>query len=184
MRSCGACPRLEPAAARCRFRARLSHLSTHVDTYVDDDPLALVFGGAQGGVLRAGQWRSRFWRPATNAAGLTACASTDLRHGSCACGSRRRECEAHRHGPDTSISVALDRYGHLFEGHEEHVLSVSMRSSSSRLRCRRVTTDPAGFPGNAELAIVAGEKRASDQGEDGGRTPTRTADLCRVKAAL
>jgi hypothetical protein len=44
---------------------------------------------------------------------------------------------------------------------------------------------PRGFRGaKPSLAIIAGEKSTADQGEDSGRTPTRTADLCRVKAAL
>lgn len=35
-----------------------------------------------------------------------------------------------------------------------------------------------------KLAIVAEEKGGTAEREGGGRTPTRTADLCRVKAAL
>jgi integrase len=97
----------------------------HVDTYVDDDPRALVFGGAHGGVLRAGLWRSRFWTPATKRAGLSGVRVHDLCHTAVAlwiaAGANAKQIATW--AGHTSVSVVLDRYGHLFEGYEEHVLA-------------------------------------------------------------
>jgi len=55
-------------------------LAQHLDEFVGPDPDSLVFGGADGGVLRAGSFRSRFWVPATKKADLVGLRIHDLRH--------------------------------------------------------------------------------------------------------
>ncbi|MGH3848533.1 MAG: site-specific integrase, partial [Pseudonocardiaceae bacterium] len=54
----------------------------HLSEYCDNQPDSLVFGGADGGILRANAWRSRHWCPAIRAAGLEPLRPHDLRHSS------------------------------------------------------------------------------------------------------
>src|SRR5437899_621680 len=72
-----------PEIGTCRTvpvpSAVVAQLSTQLDSYVADDPHALVFGGDKGGVLRAGLWRSRFWAPAKRA-GVEGVRIHDMRH--------------------------------------------------------------------------------------------------------
>jgi len=102
----------------------LALLAGHLATYVEDDPRALVFGGAHGGVLRASVWRSRFWNPAIRKAGVAPLRIHDLRHTAVAlwiaAGASPKQISTW--AGHTSVSVVLDRYGHLFEGHETAVL--------------------------------------------------------------
>jgi integrase len=80
------------------------------------DPDSHVFTAPQGGPLRVIAFRSRIWRPATNAAGLEGLRIHDLRHTAVAlwiaAGASPREV-ATRAG-HTSVSFTLDRYGHLY----------------------------------------------------------------------
>jgi integrase len=81
--------------------------------------------GAGGGTLRAAAWRSRFWTPATRAAGLAPLRVDDMRTTAVAlwiaAGANPKQLAAW--AGHTSVAVVLDRYGHLFEGHEAAVLS-------------------------------------------------------------
>jgi integrase len=100
-------------------------LEHHLTAYTPAGPGAPVFAGAGGGTLRAAAWRSRFWTPATRAAGLAPLRVHDMRHTAVAlwiaAGANPKQLAAWaRH---TSVAVVLDRYGHLFEGHEAAVLS-------------------------------------------------------------
>jgi integrase len=101
----------------------------HVETFVAADPDALRFPGAGGGVLRAGQWRSRHWYPAVRDAGLMPLRPHDLRHTAVAlwiaAGPNPKQIATW--AGHTSVSVVLDRYGHLFEGHETAVFGSSRR---------------------------------------------------------
>ncbi len=167
--------------------AIVATLEAHLDTFVASDPTALVFSGAEGGVLRAGSFRSRFWYPAVRAAGLEGVRIHDMRHTAVslwiAAGASPKQIAIW--AGHTSVSVVLDRYGHLYEGHEGEVLdrlnkfaSVPPRDGSSRwiprvFRGARGDSDPG-----------TDEAQACDLGFRGGRKGTRTPDLSRVKAAL
>ena len=100
-------------------------LEEHLSTYVDVAPDALVFAGTGGGVLRAGQWRARHWHPAVDAAGLEPLRPHDLRHTAVALwiAPAPNSKQIATWAGHTSVSVVLDRYGHLFEGHEAVVLN-------------------------------------------------------------
>jgi integrase len=80
------------------------------------DPDAFVFAGPHGGALRVSLFRSRFWRPATLAAGSDGLRIHDLRHTAVAlwiaAGANPKEVAA-RAG-HASVSFTLDRYGHLY----------------------------------------------------------------------
>jgi integrase len=75
-----------------------------------------VFAGPQGGLLRVSLFRSRFWRPAVQTAGLDGLRIHDLRHTAVAlwiaAGANPKEVAA-RAG-HASVSFTLDRYGHLY----------------------------------------------------------------------
>jgi integrase len=95
----------------------------------------LVFAAPAGGTIRASQFRKRIWYPACIAAGLGTLTKVngrehyeglrlhDLRHSAVAlwiaAGASAKEI-ATRAG-HTSVSVVLDRYGHLLPGTEERV---------------------------------------------------------------
>ncbi|HSH58739.1 MAG TPA: site-specific integrase [Acidimicrobiales bacterium] len=100
-------------------------LNTHLAEFVGAAPEALVFPGADGGALRSNAWRSRHWRPAVRAAGLEPLRPHDLRHTAVslwiAAGASPNQIATW--AGHTSVSVVLDRYGHLFPGHEEAVLA-------------------------------------------------------------
>ena len=100
-------------------------LGQHLDQYDVTEPDAPVFAGPHGGTLRAGAWRSRFWTPAIRAAGVAPLRVHDLRHTAVAlwiaAGANPKQIAAW--AGHTSVAVVLDRYGHLFEGHEDAVLS-------------------------------------------------------------
>lgn len=99
------------------------------------EPGDLVFSARQGGTLRASLFRRRVWAPACVAAGLGEIVRVDgrehyeglrlhdLRHTAVAlwiaAGASSKEIAA-RAG-HTSVSVVLDRYGHLLPGHEDRV---------------------------------------------------------------
>ena len=94
-----------------------------------------MFASPAGGTIRASQWRRRIWYPACTAAGLGTLEKVngrehyhglrlhDLRHSAVALwiavGASAKEI-ATRAG-HTSVSVVLDRYGHLLPGTEERV---------------------------------------------------------------
>jgi integrase len=165
-------------------------LDRHLAEFTLDDPAALVFGGPDGGVLRASSWRSRFWNPATRTSDLEGVRIHDLRHTAVSLwiAANASPKQIATWAGHTSVSVVLDRYGHLYEGHEAHVLdrldafatesSMSSDDASSRWI-------PRVFRGawTGDETETGGE-RAADQDFRGGRYGTRTHDLCRVKAAL
>jgi integrase len=99
-------------------------MAVHLATYGQADPESWVFVGADGGALRANGWRARHWRPAIRAAELEPLRPHDLRHTAVslwvAAGASPKQIAAW--AGHTSVSVVLDRYGHLFPGHEDAVL--------------------------------------------------------------
>ena len=102
-----------------------TELEHHLATYTPPGGDAPVFAGAGGGTLRAAAWRRRFWSPALQAADLAPLRVHDMRHTAVAlwiaAGANPKQIAAW--AGHTSVAVVLDRYGHLFEGHESAVLS-------------------------------------------------------------
>jgi len=95
-------------------------LREHLLTWPSDD---LVFTAPDGGPVRLASWRSRFFKPAVEAADVAPLRVHDLRHTAVslwiAAGASPREIAA-RAG-HTSVSIVLDRYGHLLPGSENRV---------------------------------------------------------------
>ena len=116
----------------------------HLATFVGPGPADLFFPGADGGVLRAGSFRSRYWTPAIRNAGLVGLRIHDLRHTAVAlwiaAGANPKQIAGW--AGHTSVSIVLDRYGHLLEGHDVDVLA---RLDTLATRTRPpVTTSPRG----------------------------------------
>ncbi|NIA26335.1 MAG: tyrosine-type recombinase/integrase [Gammaproteobacteria bacterium] len=92
-------------------------LASHLATEVEDDPAALVFTSYEGGPLRNSNFRRRIWNGAVAEAGLVpGLRIHDLRH-TCASlliaeGAHPRAVMGHL--GHSSITVTMDRYGHLF----------------------------------------------------------------------
>jgi hypothetical protein len=84
---------------------------------------AWVFTAGKGGVLRPSNFRVKVWLPAVRAAGLAPLRPHDLRHTAVAlwiaAGANPKEVSV-RAG-HTSVAFTLDRYGHLFESHDDEL---------------------------------------------------------------
>ena len=151
----------------------------------------------RGRASRANGWRARHWRPAIRAAGLEPLRPHDLRHTAVslwvAAGASPKQIATW--AGHTSVSVVLDRYGHLFPGHEAAVLDRledlrpdpgSDRQCPSRPGIAAARGRAAGvFAGRTRSD---GSRRAPVMPSDlrlyRGRYWFRTSGLCRVKAAL
>lgn len=115
-------------------RSVADELSAHIALYkVDED--GLIFQSPGGGPLRK-TFRQRFWLPAVRASGVEPLRVHDLRHTAIAfwiaVGADPKRIAA-RAG-HTSVSVVLDRYGHLFPEGEEKLaerLDVVFKAASS-----------------------------------------------------
>jgi len=92
-------------------------LARHLATQVADEPDALVFTSSEGDPLRNSNFRRRIWSKALEEAGLVqGLRIHDLRH---TCASLLIAEGAHpravmEHLGHSSITVTMDRYGHLF----------------------------------------------------------------------
>lgn len=99
-------------------------LAVHLGRFVAAEPDSLVFAGPDGGALRARHWRARHWAPAIAEGGLAPLRPHDLRHTAVALwiaqGASPKQIATW--AGHTSVSVVLDRYGHLFPGHEDAVM--------------------------------------------------------------
>lgn len=84
----------------------------------------LVFTSPEGHPVRPTLFRRRFWKPAVDAAGLAPLRIHDLRHTAVAlwiaAGGHPKQIAA-RAG-HTSVSVVLDRYGHLLPNHDDALM--------------------------------------------------------------
>lgn len=93
----------------------------------------LVFRSPEGHPVRPGLFRRRFWNPAVTAADLTPLRVHDLRHTAVAlwiaAGANPKQI-AVRAG-HTSVSVVLDRYGHLFPEQDEALVSALESAASA-----------------------------------------------------
>ena len=96
----------------------------HLERFAAPEPDVLVFAGPDGGALRARHWRARHWVQAIAEAGLAPLRPHDLRHTAVALwiaqGASPKQIATWL--GHTSVSVVLDRYGHLFPGHEDAVM--------------------------------------------------------------
>lgn len=105
-------------------RVAVDALEEHLGTFGSADPRSHVFPGRDGGVLRAGQWRARYWGPAIRKAGADPLRPHDMRHTAVslwiAAGATPKQVATW--AGHTSVSVVLDRYGHLFPRNEVPVL--------------------------------------------------------------
>jgi Phage integrase family len=121
-------------------------LSEHLRQWPSDD---LVFTAPDGGPVRLASWRSRFFKRAVDAAGVAPLRVHDLRHTAVslwiAAGASPREI-ASRAG-HTSVSIVLDRYGHLLPGSESRVNDELDRLAAPSARAPKsatVNTDGTG----------------------------------------
>jgi integrase len=96
------------------------------------DPKQLVFRSSEGHAVRPGLFRRRFWNTAVIAADLAPLRVHDLRHTTVAlwiaAGANPKQI-AIRAG-HTSVSVVLDRYGHLFPEQDDALMSALERAVS------------------------------------------------------
>jgi integrase len=101
------------------------------------DTGGLVFRSPEGQAVRPSHFRRRFWNPAVAAAGLAPLRIHDLRHTAVAlwiaAGANPKQI-AVRAG-HTSVSVVLDRYGHLFPDQDDALVA-----ALEGMTPRRVTT--------------------------------------------
>jgi integrase len=100
-----------------------------IEEFLNVDDLALglndlVFASPEGYPIRPTLFRRRFWKPAVEAAGLAPLRIHDLRHTAVAlwiaAGGHPKQIAA-RAG-HTSVSVVLDRYGHLLPNHDDALM--------------------------------------------------------------
>jgi len=117
-------------------------LAAHLATDVSNDPEALVFRSREGQPLRNSNFRRRVWHQATADAGLTeGFRIHDLRH---TCASLLIAQGAHPkviqvHLGHSSISVTMDRYGHLFPSDME-ALAADLDAARSRAHADQIRT--------------------------------------------
>lgn len=123
-------------------RAVVEELAAHMGPVGPAD--AYVFTADRGDVLRTSNFRTKVWLPAVRAAGLEPLRPHDLRHTAVAlwiaAGANPKEV-AVRAG-HTSVPFTLDRYGHLFEGHD------------AELRDRLDAMHAVGLEGAAEGSVL------------------------------
>ena len=95
----------------------------------------LVFRSPEGQAVRPSHFRRRFWNPAVEAAGLAPLRIHDLRHTAVtlwiAAGANPKQI-AVRAG-HTSVSVVLDRYGHLFPDNDDALVAALEGTAPSKI---------------------------------------------------
>ncbi|MGH9166343.1 MAG: tyrosine-type recombinase/integrase [Acidimicrobiia bacterium] len=101
-----------------------NRLAAHLASEVEDDPGALVFTSPTGKPIRHGWFYARVWKPALEEACLPEDVRIhDLRHTAASLliaeGVHPRAVQAHL--GHSSISVTMDRYGHLFPSEFEAI---------------------------------------------------------------
>jgi integrase len=109
---------------------------------------AHVFTAEKGGVLRTSNFRIKVWLPAVRTAGLAPLRPHDLRHTAVALwiavGANPKEVSV-RAG-HTSVSFTLDRYGHLFPGHDAELRDRldAMHAQGLQTAIKRRAIEPPG----------------------------------------
>jgi integrase len=179
-------------------QAVVDELATHLGPLGSAD--AHVFTSDKGGILRTSNFRAKVWLPAVRAAGLAPLRPHDLRHTAVAlwiaAGANPKEVSV-RAG-HTSVAFTLDRYGHLFEGHDlelrdrldimlaEGLKEAAATESVVPLRSVSPSQDDGpetaqGNPSNEEDPAV---HRVSPAGFGGAPPGTRTPNRCLKRALL
>jgi hypothetical protein len=159
---------------------------------------AHVFTSDKGGILRTSNFRAKVWLPAVRAAGLAPLRPHDLRHTAVAlwiaAGANPKEVSV-RAG-HMSVSFTLDRYGHLFEGHDlelrdrlDNMLAEGLKEAAatgSVVQLRPVTPSQDDGPETAQDNPSNEEGPASHRAspaDSGGAPPgTRTPNRCLKRA--
>jgi Phage integrase family len=102
---------------------------------------AHVFTAEKGGVLRTSNFRIKVWLPAVRAAGLAPLRPHDLRHTAVALwiAAGANPTEVSVRAGHTSVSFTLDRYGHLFPGHD-----AELRDRLDAMHAQGLRTVPGG----------------------------------------
>ncbi len=93
-------------------------LEEHMDSYTGNEPDALVFPGANGGPVTLPPFRRNEWKPALLRAGIDESFRIhDMRHttASLLINQGLHPKIVQEHLGHHSISITLDRYGHLYE---------------------------------------------------------------------
>jgi hypothetical protein len=114
---------------------------------------AWVFTADKGGVLRPSNFRVKVWLPAIRAAGLAPLRpQRPAAHGGGAVDRRRREPQGgQRPGwTHTPVAFTLDRYGHLFPGHDDE-----LRDRLDAMRAQGLQA----VPGGALIELPAAQAR-------------------------
>lgn len=128
-------------------------LAEHLARRVEDDPDALVFTSPHGQALRNSNFRRQVWYRAVTDAGLpNGFRIHDLRH-TCASllisqGGHPKAIQAHL--GHSSISVTMDRYGHLFPSDME-----ALANDLDTLRAEAVESNAALQPRQAVVDLRA-----------------------------
>jgi integrase len=101
----------------------MKRIEEHLDSYVAQDPDALVFGSPRGGPLRLSNFRHRVWSPALKGTDLEGVRIHDLRHtaASILINQGLHPKIVQQHLGHSSIVVTMDRYGHLYPSDIERV---------------------------------------------------------------
>jgi integrase len=176
-------------------RSVVEELAEHLGPVGEAD--AWVFTADKGGVLRPSNFRVKVWLPAIRAAGLAPLRPHDLRHTAVAlwiaAGANPKEVSV-RAG-HTSVAFTLDRYGHLFPGHDDE-----LRDRLDAMHAQGLQAVPGGrvveLPGGPARPVAAPARPTAKQATrkpavaaglgwaDGGAPPgTRTPNRC-LKRAL
>src|SRR5829696_5117198 len=127
-------------------RVVLKELAAHMGPVGPAD--AHVFTAEKGGVLRTSNFRIKVWLPAVRTAGLAPLRPHDLRHTAVAlwiaAGANPKEVSV-RAG-HTSVSFTLDRYGHLFPGHDAELRDRldAMHAQGLQTAIKRRAIEPPG----------------------------------------
>jgi integrase len=178
-------------------QAVVEELATHMGPLGAAD--AHVFTSDKGGILRTSNFRTKVWLPAVRAAGLAPLRPHDLRHTAVAlwiaAGANPKEVSV-RAG-HTSVSFTLDRYGHLFEGHDlelrdrlDTMLAEGLKEAAtgSVVQLRPVTPSqddgPETAQGNPSNKEAPAAYRVLPAGLGGAPPGTRTPNRCLKRALL
>jgi Phage integrase family len=125
---------------------------------------AHVFTAEKGGVLRTSNFRIKVWLPAVRAAGLAPLRPHDLRHTAVALwiAAGANPTEVSVRAGHTSVSFTLDRYGHLFPGHD-----AELRDRLDAMHAQGLQAVPAGtvveLPGGPARPVAAPARPTAKQ---------------------
>jgi integrase len=128
-------------------------MAEHLDQHVPDTPDALVFTSPEGLPLRNSNFRRRIWHPAVERADLPkGLRIHDLRH-TCvslliAQGAHPKAAQIHL--GHSSITVTMDRYGHLFPSELE-----TLAAALDDMRARALADHTRTKGGSEVLELIA-----------------------------